>query len=292
MKPEPSIRVNVDVTNPGQFFACCGLLELADRLWPGAEGWFEEGVFCVTCDGTLFDILSASKVAQISGDGDEAVSDDNEADSDEPDSDEDSHSGKEDGKRVMPVVISAPFNITLDWWSDSSIKPWAGSMNVHMIARAMARVIDPYLAHPFSQHEVVMYSPGLALQNDKSKNKKPKKREPFYFDSLRGPNSHPRDVGFSTNKLKMTTAASPVVELLSLIGLQRCRPRRTQAPRQFDYFTWNIPLMSSVAPVSVIGHFARLGGSGYRFINAFRSDQKKLKAYLPAVPLFRGERNE
>ena len=40
-KPEPSIRVNVDVTNPGQFFACRGLLELADRLWPGAEGWFE-----------------------------------------------------------------------------------------------------------------------------------------------------------------------------------------------------------------------------------------------------------
>ena len=34
------IRVNVDPTNPGQFFACCGLLELADRLWPGAEGWF------------------------------------------------------------------------------------------------------------------------------------------------------------------------------------------------------------------------------------------------------------
>ena len=32
--PEPSITVNVDVTNPGQFLACCGLLELADRLWP------------------------------------------------------------------------------------------------------------------------------------------------------------------------------------------------------------------------------------------------------------------
>jgi len=35
-----TITVNVDVTNPGQFFACCGLLELAHRLWPGAEGWF------------------------------------------------------------------------------------------------------------------------------------------------------------------------------------------------------------------------------------------------------------
>src|SRR2546426_582302 len=36
-----SVRINVDPSNPGQFFACCGLLELADRLWPGAEGWFE-----------------------------------------------------------------------------------------------------------------------------------------------------------------------------------------------------------------------------------------------------------
>ena len=30
------IRIPVKLTNPGQFFACCGLLELADRLWPGA----------------------------------------------------------------------------------------------------------------------------------------------------------------------------------------------------------------------------------------------------------------
>lgn len=30
--PEPAIRVNVDVTNPGQFFACCGLPPL-----PSAE---------------------------------------------------------------------------------------------------------------------------------------------------------------------------------------------------------------------------------------------------------------
>jgi CRISPR-associated protein Csx14 len=33
-----SLRIKVDPTNPGQFFACCGLLELADRLWSGAQG--------------------------------------------------------------------------------------------------------------------------------------------------------------------------------------------------------------------------------------------------------------
>ena len=34
---EPTIRIRVDLSNPGQFFACCGLFELADRLWPGIE---------------------------------------------------------------------------------------------------------------------------------------------------------------------------------------------------------------------------------------------------------------
>ena len=35
-----SFALTVDPTNPGQFIACCGLLELAGRLRPGAEGWF------------------------------------------------------------------------------------------------------------------------------------------------------------------------------------------------------------------------------------------------------------
>ena len=41
------IAVQVDVGNPGQFFACCGLLELAHRMWPGAEGWFEGATFSI-----------------------------------------------------------------------------------------------------------------------------------------------------------------------------------------------------------------------------------------------------
>lgn len=41
--PAPGFSVNVDVTNPGQFFACCGLLELAHRMpgWQGVEGRFD-----------------------------------------------------------------------------------------------------------------------------------------------------------------------------------------------------------------------------------------------------------
>jgi CRISPR-associated protein Csx14 len=49
-KLEPTIRVEANPCNPGEFFACCGLLELADRLWPGgAEGWFmpDSRSFCL-----------------------------------------------------------------------------------------------------------------------------------------------------------------------------------------------------------------------------------------------------
>jgi CRISPR-associated protein Csb3 len=41
------VRVQVDCTNPGQFFACCGILELAARLWHNVEAWFEDASFCV-----------------------------------------------------------------------------------------------------------------------------------------------------------------------------------------------------------------------------------------------------
>jgi CRISPR-associated protein Csb3 len=67
MSIEPNIRVAVDPTNPGQFFACCGLLELADRLWsdasqpPAAEGWFSPDAteFRIRCGGTLVELLQA-----------------------------------------------------------------------------------------------------------------------------------------------------------------------------------------------------------------------------------------
>jgi len=67
-KIEPNIQIPVDLTNPGQFFACCGLLELADRLWPSAEGWFENDIFLITgppeCSlHSLFSKIANSTVA-------------------------------------------------------------------------------------------------------------------------------------------------------------------------------------------------------------------------------------
>ena len=49
-----SIRIAVDPTNPGQFFACCGLLELADRLWSGMR---QEGDCRSVLKGTVPSLL-------------------------------------------------------------------------------------------------------------------------------------------------------------------------------------------------------------------------------------------
>ncbi len=272
------IRVAVDPTNPGQFFACCGLLELADRLWPGAEGWFAEKgrEFCIDCKGTLRDLLQAAKSVMIEG-----INTDDEEE-DEQDEDDDDAKGI-----VIPVQIISPVKITIDWWADKSmkIKTWAGSMNVHRIAIAMARAIDPDRLDPFSQCEIIYNPPKQILTKGKLKTQKLKKREPFYFDSVRGPNAHARDVGFSPNDLKLTTTASPVVEFLCLLGLQRCRPKLTSEPRIFQYFTWLMPVSTSILQAAINGLLPYTMITKYQFQNEFRSGKRDLKSFMPAIPL-------
>lgn len=254
--PEPSIRVKVDLTNPGQFFACCGLLELADRLWPGAEGWFDEQEFCIACGGTLSDLLHKVTEAKL----EQLDSDDNMA---------------------SPIRLPEPFEMTLDWWTDAisggrQLKVWAGSMRNVRIARAMQQaIIDIAEPNGLFGYAAVVYDP------DQSN----KKVEPYYYDSRRGWNAQALDIGFAPDSLKMTTMAYPAVEFLCLVGLQRCRPAPTQTRRVFDYHAWTSPMPTSAAAAAACGALMTSGATIYRFENAFRTDQKKHKSFLPATPI-------
>jgi len=71
MCEQPTLAVKVDVTNPGQFFACCGLLELGHRLWRGAEGWFTESCFNIGAGecrpGALASLLDELGRSKLSG---------------------------------------------------------------------------------------------------------------------------------------------------------------------------------------------------------------------------------
>lgn len=252
-----SIRINVDATNPGQFFACCGILELADRLWDGAEGWFAERQFHVTTEGDWQALIQAVRHAElVQLDPDDST--------------------------ASPIQIGAPFRtLRLDWWQDEraggrELKIWAGTMDSARIARAMQHAMRDERfqgSDPFNVG-VIAYDP-----EDSEK-----KVEPFYFDARRGPNAHSRDVGFAPNDLQMTTTAFPAVEFLCLVGLQRCLPAKTDQPRVFDYFKWTQPIPPSLLPAAVCGLLAPGDQNCYRFENWYRTGQRKHKAFRLAIP--------
>jgi len=269
--PDAAINVPVDVRNPGQFFACCGLLELAARLINGVDAWFENGSFKMSTSLTLGlrELLCAAHQFEL--DTQEQGS---------PAMEED-----EGGSDVAIdfLAIARPIALRLDWWSDKSLKTWAGSMNARLIFLAMCRAISTDSSDPLNQAQVI-YDPQETTSSAKH-SLSAKKREPFYFDARRGASALAIDVGFAPDALQLTTTAYPAVESLAMVGLQRCRPMPTDSKRVFEYYTWNVPLDASIAPAAVCGLLPYVGARGFRFQNAFRTDQRKHKAFTPATPL-------
>jgi CRISPR-associated protein Csb3 len=251
-----NIRISVDPANPGQFFACCGLLELASRLWGGARGEFAQREFCICGGGELAELIDCVCRAELC----------------QLDASDDTSS---------PIEIGMPFRkLRLDWWQDEraggrELKVWAGTMESMRIARAMQHAMRHASFHGPGLFDVGV----IAYDPDHSE----KKVEPFYFDARRGPNAHSRDIGFSPNDLQMTTTAFPAVEFFCLAGLQRCLPSRTSQPRVFAYFTWSTPLPPSLLPAAVSGLLPDAGQVGYRFENWYRTGQKKHKAFRSAT---------
>ena len=262
------IRILVDASNPGQFFACCGLFELADRLWHGAEAWFDaDGFLLQPLDGSSADL--ADLIRRI-GEVDIRVI---------------PVAGDEEKTYSAPLVIGAPFSLHLNWWNEDGpvrkLKVWAGTMDGPRITKAM----KGQLSRPEFQTETILQQACIVYEANSGK-----KVEPFYFDGRRGAGALPLDIGFGTDPLKMETVAHPAVEFLCLAGLQRCRPRPTEANRVFEYFTWRIPLQATLAPAAVAGLIPEYLTDGYRFECAFRTGQKKHKAFTPATKLERSQK--
>lgn len=261
MKDIPDITVNVDLTNPGQFFACCGLLELANRLWPGAEGWFSEDgdLFQISSNNNSLDaLIEALSFATLNHlfPGDPYSS---------------------------PIEIGDPFDpIRIDWWTQDffgarDLKVWAGTMESFGIARALQHALRSPKFHSSD-----LFNAGVVVKNPDNVNKK---KEPFYFDSRRAPNAHSIDVGFSANDLDMTTFAHPAVELLCLIGLQVARPLATAKKRIYNYYAWTNPITASLILPAGIGVIRTRNTHAFQFENWFRTGQKKHKAFRSAIPI-------
>ncbi len=290
--PTPAIRVKLDPCNPGQFFACCGLLELAHRLWQGAEGWFELQQFCLqpaddkqraaATPAGLIDQFARCRVTNTMSEAqlgrlaelsamkakERAKSEDLEAEKKALDS----------LRREAPIRLHTPFDLLIDWFLDdraggSRFKTWAGQQSVIDIAQGMHR---PLRLGGWSEA-----SPDVWLSRSVSTDDLP-----FNFDSGLSGQGSALDAGFSFDSLGFKAPTRPLLELATFVGLQRFRPMSVATENLYRFDLWPTPLLPSAAAAAACGAAPVIGARRYEFRLLYRT--KYLKSFLPAQP-YRGE---
>ncbi|MFN0198914.1 MAG: hypothetical protein ACKVT0_19370 [Planctomycetaceae bacterium] len=245
--PTPTICVNVDVTNPGQFFACCGLLELADRLWPGAEvvGSFMPPRF----DRSIFCIFSNTKFGAIDLVKTLLRCDRTSVDPYRPIMGSDGKPVK-DAKKTKPVMLGEPVSLRLSWWLDelagrqTGFKTWSAHKTSEGLIGDMTSAIcvNEITDASILQQRVGMTS-RLGLDTRSS------------WNTL--------DEGFSPNDQSLPVDTFPATELLAAIGLETFRP--ALSGDGYIYACWSIPMPTIVARAVASGNVYIAGTSRYRF---------------------------
>lgn len=233
----PDIKIDVDLRNPGQFFACCGLLELASRLWPGSEGWFSgrgsSAAFHVAipsdCGNPLEEIIR--KLCEP----DQLVA-----------------LAKDDWMGTLQAdrqpVILLPFDLRLDWWLDSyfgddksELKTWAGQQTPERNINNLRDAWRTILSRTRGEGSAAM----LLAQRQPITGR-------FGFDP--SASWEALDIGFSPDEQGVPVQTAPATEILAAVGLQRCRPEAVEGKRRwFRYRAWSAPLDVAVAPAVIVG---------------------------------------
>lgn len=241
-----NLRIRLDPMNPGQFFACCGLLELCAITKPNTLAWFDLdrvaphfGTFVIEdhAEADLAEVISRLKQAQLSFPSDKAPA------------------------AIRPaVVVYDGRTIVLDWWLDefrrepSRMKCWAGQVTSENVLSELLPLLD-FGSGP----------DGLFDQSAMTKAK-------FGVDPRSAWNA--LDFGFSPNEHGRDTATFPAVEVLAAIGLQGFRPAVEHRSGVF-YHAWQNPLPASVARQAFREPWDGLKHTTYTFAIAKRGQSYK-----------------
>lgn len=158
-----NVTLALDPANPGHFFACCGIFELASRLYPEATSHFEDNRFVISAPTTLADLFGKITAAEI-----KTLDDSIENDEDSEDEEEESESESAKEASAPPLVIAAPFNVRLDWWvtaekTTSALKVWAGSMKVLRIVNSMRFTLSEAIQSGVFDYANILLDTRIAL---------------------------------------------------------------------------------------------------------------------------------
>ena len=257
--PSDTLTIPVDLTNPGQFFACCALLELASRLDKYAEGGFKGSFFSVAGKiKGLVEKFLACEVVPIAAES--SANDDYESGADES-----------SVAKTTPLMVGGDFNIRLDWWTDptattkAKLKTWSAGQKVTDLfngttkSRATQKGSKITYVPSMRDHfrDVVKAHPNDWLRQTIVTDTP----MPYCYDSRLS-----RKAAIDAGHYRFGLLAfSPAVDVLVHVAFQRFRPRMIEQWNRNLYCTWSVPLTVELASVVTLGIIPDLVDLSFEF---------------------------
>jgi len=261
---QPNISIKVDVANPGQFFACCGLLELADRLWPSGEVLgrfiprrFDRSSFHISAKlafstrDVIHGLLRSTRrpvdpYQIIMGSNGKPVT---------------------DPLKIAPVEFAEPTRLRISWWLDevagqqSDFKTWSAHKTSHGLLDELAAAVS---ISDVTDESLLQLRVGMTSR--------------LGLDARSSWNT--LDTGFSPNDQNLPVDTYAATELLAAIGLETFRPATDG--EGFRYASWSLPLPVGVARAVASGCSGEFVDTRFRFHIRARG---KFKSFTQASPL-------
>jgi CRISPR-associated protein Csx14 len=301
--------IPVDLFNPGQVFACMGFLEATEVLLGNAEGafdWSDEADVRFQLIGNgqthpfeyVLDTLAGAKLKQFCPIGYDVNED--KTDIDDADGQDATAEGKaieesttfptkNGDKTTLPIRIGLEGHsaIELSHWVDGSdrdpFKLYSGNRSAFRIASAMLNGTRKKPSKKQKKQGVPGDLQTKGVIQLWLENRPALIEDPFGVLTPMGGsfNFDPRggwaaiDMGYSPNeqKSKHAVEASPLVELLTALGLQNSRPAE-YGLRGVRYAAWGTTLPTALARVALSGALPAIPMRSFRFTLALSGKNK------------------
>lgn len=221
-KAQPLIEVELDPENPAQFFACCGLFELAAMFGVGVEAAFDyapsqprNACFRLIDSAlSLNELMTKLKEAKAS-------------------------TLEDSGEAPVTLHFSGGATFTLDWWllpdrsEKSPIKLWAGRQ------QTLRDLVEPMLKTIGNDLDKSILDQNVPMKGR------------FGFDPRSSWNT--RDFGSSPDAQNARVLTYSITEILAAIGLQGFRANSGNVRKKFAYRLWRDFVPLSVARAAAAG---------------------------------------
>jgi CRISPR-associated protein Csx14 len=242
----PEYRISLNPRNPGQFFACCGLFELAELIASGAEAAFGKGGTDFVLQGEA--VLPPKSLALET----------------QPDLDD-----KPYDATLEPLdLLVAGKKLNLNWWLNetltdkSPLKTWGGQQTPRRVLDELLRRLD--FSKPFDElFNTAVYTKSRFGVDARSA-----------WEAL--------DAGYSPNDIAQNATTFPWVEVLAVIGLQGFRPAK-QPREPYGYAAWNTRLPIATARAACAAPWPGLPAVRFEFETSFRGQGYKTFQFAKGI---------